>query len=129
MLEANGWLGHAARPRRRHIFRYASGTSVNPQSLSWRAHWPRFSFETRTRSMGMMAGTSFLEMTLSDDRVHADVAPLVDGLGEQHGRDALSTYTSCEPNASTDAIFTRFGSRSFVSDGVNSAHPPIIAQP
>ena len=50
------------------MFRYASGTSVKPQSRSWRAHVPRLSFVTRTRSIGMICGTSCLSCTLSKMR-------------------------------------------------------------
>ena len=57
-LEADGWHRHG-------IFKYASGTSVKPQVFSWRAHVPRFSFDTRTSSMGMICGTSCLRCTFS----------------------------------------------------------------
>ena len=36
-LEADCGLGHATRAGTRYILRYASGTSVNPHDLSWRA--------------------------------------------------------------------------------------------
>ena len=45
--------------------RYASGTSVKPHVLSWRAQVPRFSFVTRTSSIGMIVGTSCFNCTLS----------------------------------------------------------------
>src|SRR6266542_1782434 len=60
--EADG--GHDAR-RCYFIARYFGSTSVNPQSLSCRAHWPRLSFETRTRSICTCAGTSLWRYTWS----------------------------------------------------------------
>ena len=67
----------------------SSGTSVKPQSCSWRAQVPRLSFVTRTSSIGMISGTSFLKWTLSKILVHADVAPQVGRLREQHRRQPL----------------------------------------
>jgi hypothetical protein len=46
-------------------FKYSSGTSVNPHSLSCRDHVPRLSLLTRTSSIGMIVGTSFFSTSLS----------------------------------------------------------------
>ena len=71
------------------IFRYCSGTSAKPQLASWRAQVPRFSRVTRTGSIGMIVGTSFLKWILSIDRGDADLAPQVRRLRDQHRRQAL----------------------------------------
>src|SRR6476469_8370675 len=52
VLEADSGRGHGC-------FRYASGTSVNPQSFNCRAHVPSVPFVTLTSSIGMICGTSF----------------------------------------------------------------------
>src|SRR5436190_1358882 len=111
------------------IDRYLSGTSVKPQSFNCRAHVPRFSFVTRTRSIGMIWGTSFFKCTLSTIFSTDTFPQRYVGCARSTGASPFSTYGSSAGNASTATILTLFGSMSVSSDGVNSGQPPIIAQP
>jgi hypothetical protein len=45
--------------------RYFGSTSVNPHPFSFRAHAPRFSFDTLISAICTCAGTSFFRYTLS----------------------------------------------------------------
>src|ERR1043166_5299479 len=59
LVESDGeCLGH-------FIDKYLGSTSVKPHAFNCRAQSPRFAFVTRTSSIGMICGTSFLKCTLS----------------------------------------------------------------
>ena len=108
---------------------YFGSTSVKPQSRSWRAHGPRVLLSNAHQIHLHVLGHVLLVVHVIEDRLHGDVAPLIRRLREQHRRHPLSTYGSSAGSASTDTTFTFFGSRSVSSVFVNSAQPPIIAQP
>ena len=82
-------VAHGVRDPRPLHFRYCSGTSVKPQSLEL----PRPGAEVVLGHAHQLhrddRGNVLLEVELVDDRAHADVAPEVHGLREQHRREPL----------------------------------------